>query len=174
MFRASNHGRQTSFITKFKRLDSSVRTQRLWQTLLLCGPLLLSAIASIVKTYVSRVCTCWIDVCTHRPIASFGVGKQVGLYLEHCAVHPLGQVSGIRHAPAMIRIDTSLQDRRLLHSPRSNFAYSPSLHPNIHGSKRCDSERVWKQQQRPTIPSHWPSLGAEWSRSSSFDHSGWR
>ena len=53
MFRASSQGRQTPFITRFKKLDRTIRTQRLWQTLLLCGPLLLSGIASIVKTYVS-------------------------------------------------------------------------------------------------------------------------
>ncbi|KIX06276.1 uncharacterized protein Z518_04251 [Rhinocladiella mackenziei CBS 650.93] len=52
MFRAADHGRQTSFMTRFKKLDPSIRNQRLWQTLLLCGPLLLSGVASIVKTYL--------------------------------------------------------------------------------------------------------------------------
>lgn len=53
MFRTSSAPRQTSILTRFKKLDPRVRTQRLWQTLLLCGPLLLSGVASIVKTYVS-------------------------------------------------------------------------------------------------------------------------
>ncbi|KAJ9652147.1 hypothetical protein H2198_008569 [Neophaeococcomyces mojaviensis] len=52
MFRASRRDQQYSFLTRFKKLESTVRNQRLWQTLLLCGPLLLSAVASIVKTYL--------------------------------------------------------------------------------------------------------------------------
>jgi hypothetical protein len=44
--------RENSFLARFKRLDQRIRSQRLWQTLLLCGPLLLSGVASIVKTYL--------------------------------------------------------------------------------------------------------------------------
>ena len=54
MFRATSQSRQTSFVTRFKKLDRNIRNQRLWQTLLLCGPLMLSGVASIVKTYVSE------------------------------------------------------------------------------------------------------------------------
>ncbi|KIW86784.1 uncharacterized protein Z519_12570 [Cladophialophora bantiana CBS 173.52] len=52
MFRGAQKSRENSFITRFKRLDPRIRTQRLWQTLLICGPLLLSGVASIVKTYL--------------------------------------------------------------------------------------------------------------------------
>ncbi|KAJ5772776.1 hypothetical protein N7457_007672 [Penicillium paradoxum] len=37
--------------TQFCRISGSVRSRRIWQTITLCGPLLLSGCASIVKTY---------------------------------------------------------------------------------------------------------------------------
>ncbi|KAH0837426.1 hypothetical protein FOPE_05040 [Fonsecaea pedrosoi] len=52
MFRGAQSSRENSFLARFKRLDRGIRTQRLWQTLLICGPLLLSGVASIVKTYL--------------------------------------------------------------------------------------------------------------------------
>ncbi|KAJ9616644.1 hypothetical protein H2200_000363 [Cladophialophora chaetospira] len=52
MLRGARTGKENSVLARFKRLDDRVRNQRLWQTLLLCGPLLLSAVASIVKTYL--------------------------------------------------------------------------------------------------------------------------
>ncbi|KIX94743.1 uncharacterized protein Z520_09433 [Fonsecaea multimorphosa CBS 102226] len=52
MFRGAQNSSENSFLTRFKRLDRGIRTQRLWQTLLICGPLLLSGVASIVKTYL--------------------------------------------------------------------------------------------------------------------------
>lgn len=38
--------------SQFRRLNSSVWSRRIWQTVTLSGPLVLSGIASIVKTYV--------------------------------------------------------------------------------------------------------------------------
>lgn len=38
--------------TQFKRLNRSVRSRRIWQTISLSVPLFLSGAASIVKTYV--------------------------------------------------------------------------------------------------------------------------
>ena len=52
MFRGNTGGHHVSVFGRFKKLDSRIRNQRLWQTALLCGPLLLSGVASIVKTYV--------------------------------------------------------------------------------------------------------------------------
>ncbi|ETI19833.1 hypothetical protein G647_08847 [Cladophialophora carrionii CBS 160.54] len=52
MLRGAHSIRENSFLTRFKRLDPRIRSQRIWQTLLLCVPLLLSGIASIIKTYL--------------------------------------------------------------------------------------------------------------------------
>jgi hypothetical protein len=51
MFRGNTSGHHVSIFGRFMKLDSRIRNQRLWQTALLCGPLLLSGVASIVKTY---------------------------------------------------------------------------------------------------------------------------
>jgi hypothetical protein len=45
---------ETSFWSQFRRISATVRSRRIWQTITLSGPLLLSGCASIVKTYVSR------------------------------------------------------------------------------------------------------------------------
>ncbi|KAF7713418.1 Uncharacterized protein PECH_001573 [Penicillium ucsense] len=45
------HRENLSFWSQFKRINSTVRSRRIWQTLTLCGPLLLSGAASIIKTY---------------------------------------------------------------------------------------------------------------------------
>ncbi|KAF3386656.1 hypothetical protein F1880_001442 [Penicillium rolfsii] len=45
------HRENLSFWSQFKKINSTVRSRRLWQTLTLCGPLVLSGAASIVKTY---------------------------------------------------------------------------------------------------------------------------
>lgn len=42
-----------SFWSQFRKINGTVRSRRIWQTITLCGPLLLSGAASIVKTYVS-------------------------------------------------------------------------------------------------------------------------
>lgn len=42
-----------SFLAQFRKINSTVRARRLWQTVTLAGPLILSGAASIVKTYVS-------------------------------------------------------------------------------------------------------------------------
>jgi hypothetical protein len=47
------HRENLSFWSQFKKINSTVRSRRLWQTITLCGPLVLSGAASIVKTYVS-------------------------------------------------------------------------------------------------------------------------
>ncbi len=41
-------------LSQFRKLDKPVRSRRLWQTLILSGLLVLSGVASIVKTIVSR------------------------------------------------------------------------------------------------------------------------
>lgn len=46
-----------SFWSQFRKINSTVRSRRIWQTLTLSGPLLLSGAASIVKTYVSGPCS---------------------------------------------------------------------------------------------------------------------
>lgn len=43
-----------SFWTQFCKISGTVRSRRIWQTITLSGPLLLSGCASIVKTYVCR------------------------------------------------------------------------------------------------------------------------
>ncbi|KAH8689186.1 hypothetical protein BGW36DRAFT_433950 [Talaromyces proteolyticus] len=43
-----------SFWAQFKKINSSVRSRRIWQTMTLCGPLFLSGAASIVKTYLLK------------------------------------------------------------------------------------------------------------------------
>ncbi|KAJ0415068.1 hypothetical protein BJY00DRAFT_318163 [Aspergillus carlsbadensis] len=48
----SGHG--GSFISKFKRMPRQARTRRIWQTIILSGPLALSGCASIVKTYLLK------------------------------------------------------------------------------------------------------------------------
>lgn len=40
--------------SQFRKLNSSMRSRRIWQTVTLSGPLILSGVASIVKTYVCR------------------------------------------------------------------------------------------------------------------------
>ncbi|KAJ5809092.1 uncharacterized protein N7503_001310 [Penicillium pulvis] len=40
-----------SFWTQFRKINSTVRSRRIWQTMTLCGPLILSGAASIIKTY---------------------------------------------------------------------------------------------------------------------------
>ena len=42
-----------TFWSQFRKINSTVRSRRIWQTITLSGPLLLSGAASIVKTYVS-------------------------------------------------------------------------------------------------------------------------
>ncbi|KAJ5799100.1 uncharacterized protein N7518_001168 [Penicillium psychrosexuale] len=41
----------TSFWSQFRKINGTVRSRRIWQTITLSGPLLLSGCASIVKTY---------------------------------------------------------------------------------------------------------------------------
>ena len=53
LFRSSTH-HNTSFITRFRELDRTTRSRRLWQTATLSGPLVLSGVASIVKTYLLK------------------------------------------------------------------------------------------------------------------------
>ncbi|KAL2853522.1 hypothetical protein BJX68DRAFT_264991 [Aspergillus pseudodeflectus] len=48
----SGHG--TSFISRFKRMPRQARNRRIWQTIILSGPLALSGCASIVKTYLLK------------------------------------------------------------------------------------------------------------------------
>ncbi|CRG89917.1 hypothetical protein PISL3812_06956 [Talaromyces islandicus] len=43
-----------SFWTQFNKINSTVRSRRIWQTLTLSGPLFLSGAASIVKTYLLK------------------------------------------------------------------------------------------------------------------------
>lgn len=45
-----------SLWSQFRKINSTVRSRRIWQTLTLSGPLVLSGAASIVKTYV---CICY-------------------------------------------------------------------------------------------------------------------
>ncbi|EPS31923.1 hypothetical protein PDE_06882 [Penicillium oxalicum 114-2] len=45
------HRENLSVWSQFKKINSTVRSRRIWQTLTLCGPLILSGAASIVKTY---------------------------------------------------------------------------------------------------------------------------
>lgn len=45
---------RVSMLTQFLKINPSVRSRRIWQTLMLSGPLVLSGVASIVKTYVRR------------------------------------------------------------------------------------------------------------------------
>ncbi|KAL2802919.1 hypothetical protein BJX63DRAFT_437432 [Aspergillus granulosus] len=45
-------GTGSSFIHRFKRIPKQARNRRIWQTVILSGPLALSGCASIVKTYV--------------------------------------------------------------------------------------------------------------------------
>lgn len=45
----------TSFWSQFCKISGTVRSRRIWQTITLSGPLLLSGCASIVKTYVSKL-----------------------------------------------------------------------------------------------------------------------
>ncbi|KAJ5691661.1 hypothetical protein N7488_012396 [Penicillium malachiteum] len=41
----------TSFWTQFRKINKTVRSRRIWQTITLSGPLILSGAASIIKTY---------------------------------------------------------------------------------------------------------------------------
>ncbi|KAL4866612.1 hypothetical protein BDV12DRAFT_210347 [Aspergillus spectabilis] len=43
-----------SFLSRFKRMPRQARNRRIWQTLILSGPLALSGCASIVKTYLLK------------------------------------------------------------------------------------------------------------------------
>lgn len=45
----------TSVWSQFCKISGTVRSRRIWQTITLSGPLLLSGCASIVKTYVSNM-----------------------------------------------------------------------------------------------------------------------
>ena len=45
----------TSFWSQFCKISGTVRSRRIWQTITLSGPLLLSGCASIVKTYVNKL-----------------------------------------------------------------------------------------------------------------------
>jgi hypothetical protein len=54
MFRANSRSSPTSLIKRFRELDKTTRSRRLWQTLTLSGPLVLSGVASIVKTYLLK------------------------------------------------------------------------------------------------------------------------
>ncbi|OJJ43679.1 hypothetical protein ASPZODRAFT_136142 [Penicilliopsis zonata CBS 506.65] len=45
---------ELSFWSQFQKISSSVRSRRIWQTITLSGPLLLSGAASIVKTYLLK------------------------------------------------------------------------------------------------------------------------
>jgi hypothetical protein len=50
------HGNpNTTFWSQFCKISATVRSRRIWQTITLSGPLILSGCASIVKTYVSIV-----------------------------------------------------------------------------------------------------------------------
>lgn len=50
--------------TQFRKINSSVRSRRIWQTITLGGPLVLSGVASIVKTYVCAAV--WMRVDQHQ------------------------------------------------------------------------------------------------------------
>lgn len=52
MFRGSHSNSGSRLRDRFQNLDTQVRNRRLWQTLLLVGPLVLSGVASIIKTYL--------------------------------------------------------------------------------------------------------------------------
>lgn len=54
MFRTKSHSAPASLLTRFRNLDKSTRSRRLWQTATLCGPLVLSGVASIIKTYLLK------------------------------------------------------------------------------------------------------------------------
>lgn len=49
-----------SFWSQFRKINSTVRSRRIWQTMTLCGPLILSGAASIIKTYVRERFPSWI------------------------------------------------------------------------------------------------------------------
>ncbi|CAI7593245.1 hypothetical protein N7533_011485 [Penicillium manginii] len=49
--RTLNREPNVSFWSQFRKINSTVRSRRIWQTLTLSGPLILSGAASIVKTY---------------------------------------------------------------------------------------------------------------------------
>lgn len=53
LFRSSTH-HSTSFFARFRELDRKTKSRRLWQTATLSGPLVLSGVASIVKTYLLK------------------------------------------------------------------------------------------------------------------------
>lgn len=53
LFRSSTH-HSTSFFARFRELDPTTKSRRLWQTATLSGPLVLSGVASIVKTYLLK------------------------------------------------------------------------------------------------------------------------
>lgn len=53
LFRSSTH-HSSSFFARFRELDRTTKSRRLWQTATLSGPLVLSGVASIVKTYLLK------------------------------------------------------------------------------------------------------------------------
>lgn len=53
LFRSSTHNSSGVF-TRFRELDPTTRSRRLWQTATLSGPLVLSGVASIIKTYLLK------------------------------------------------------------------------------------------------------------------------
>jgi hypothetical protein len=59
--RTLNREPNVSFWSQFRKINSTVRSRRIWQTLTLSGPLILSGAASIVKTYVRFL---GISICT--------------------------------------------------------------------------------------------------------------
>ena len=53
LFRSSTHN-SSSVFTLFRELDPTSKSRRLWQTATLSGPLVLSGVASIIKTYLLK------------------------------------------------------------------------------------------------------------------------
>lgn len=82
-----------SFWSQFRKINSTVRSRRIWQTLTLSGPLLLSGAASIVKTYVSSTGIFKSRMATDNLSTEIEVsGRSTGLYLQYSPIYSLGQV----------------------------------------------------------------------------------
>lgn len=70
-----------SFWAQFRKINSTVRSRRIWQTLTLSGPLVLSGCASIVKTYVSVKTASYSALLTVTLTETQIAGRSTGLHL---------------------------------------------------------------------------------------------
>lgn len=52
LFKTMDDSTNVSFIAQYRKMNPTVRSRRIWQTVILSGPLVVSGIASIVKTVV--------------------------------------------------------------------------------------------------------------------------